>query len=382
MILGAGYNKHSQLGVLSNGTNSMNLPIVTIPTQIPIDPNDLACISCGSSHSIFVMKNGKVLASGSDEDFQIGSENRTIYKEPTEINISAEPIKWATCGDFYTCYLTASGAIIICSKKNKGEKINVTLQKPAIMVAGSDKAPAAIDCDGAVYLFDHDPLKPPIRYVLPLPVYDISRCCDFTVAITTDGVAYGNGILNNKSEDFAPIKSLQGLVVRRVFGFSGHCAVLINDGRLMLYGDNASGQLGTIADYSFDFTFATALKDNDVVHVDVGSYHTIAVCYDGSVYGFGDNTYQQLFLNQTGVDCFTPTKAPIEGKATYVECGNFHSFLIVGAPRPEHPGMSHFQLESMEMHNPIDLARINQLEEENKRLKEEIALLQQKLSGK
>lgn len=91
-LLGAGSNKSYQLGVISDSTDNKGDRNVSTITEIPLVANNIKCITAGWSHTVIVTNNGRVLETGDDTDFRIGSESRIIYHEFTEIKISDEKI--------------------------------------------------------------------------------------------------------------------------------------------------------------------------------------------------------------------------------------------------------------------------------------------------
>jgi alpha-tubulin suppressor-like RCC1 family protein len=92
--------------------------------------------------------------------------------------------------------------------------------------------------------------------------------------------------------------ALSGKCVVAVSAGSFHSLALCADGTLVAWGRNDLGQLGnnsTIqSNVPINITNSGALSGKTVVAVSAGYYHNLALCSDGTVAAWGQNTYGQL----------------------------------------------------------------------------------------
>ncbi|OHT00687.1 hypothetical protein TRFO_32548 [Tritrichomonas foetus] len=340
-IYASGLNDHGQIGIVStNGNNRVES--VLSPTMFNYPPGKIVCIACGYDHSVFVYDNGSVYAVGDDHDFIIGTRESEEYRLPVKVDLP-EPIIWATCGWYYTCYLSANGSLYYCSKELKNQQYHITEAEKLVYVTGNTKEPAAIDVMGDIYFYQVDPRKKSTKHHLPLPVYDLVTCKKFNLALTVNHVLYGNLKLNQGSSEFAPILDLNGVIIRQIFGYFQFAGALSEDGNVYFYGDNNYGQLACGATHSrnVNFTKVTSIPE-PVQFLAVGQSHSAFVTETGDLYTCGYNNQGQLMIDSKD-DKNTPVKTVIE-KATNVSCGDNFTFVTIGIPTFIHPGMKHFNM--------------------------------------
>lgn len=375
---GAGLNDSHQLGSTSDGSTDGN-PTVINPVCFPIDAKGLKCVSAGRDQSIFVFNNGKVFALGNDKKFHIGSENRTEYSTLTEIHISKEKITWGACGHNYSVYLTSSGKVIYCSENSIGNRAIITHSAPAVYLCAGISTPCSIDRDGSFYTFFKDPSRQPKKYQLEQPVFDIACGTGFVLALTIDGIVYGNGLLNNRQDSFSPIISLSRVTITRVFAFDGHAVVLTEKGKLRTWGNNSCGQLGMgTTDKNMKFEKVNTLQDVPMSLVSCGREHTVFVTDDGRLMGCGANDCGQLMFGQDQSPVLTPEISTVFNEhVSFISAGCYHTLIVTGSIPPKHPGAEAFGLYSSPFEEEEELDEVTLLKRENERLKKKITSLEQ-----
>lgn len=110
----------------------------------------------------------------------------------------------------------------------------------------------------------------------------------------------GNNGTNNSSLPTSVLGSgaLSGKCVVAVSAGSFHSLALCADGTLAAWGRNDFGQLGnnstTSSSAPVAITNSGALSGKTVVAISAGYYHNLALCSDGTVAAWGQNTYGQL----------------------------------------------------------------------------------------
>ncbi|KAK8884394.1 hypothetical protein M9Y10_043504 [Tritrichomonas musculus] len=375
---GAGLNDFHQLGGTSDGVMNDN-PTVINPVRFQIEAKELKCVSAGKDQSIFVFNSGKVMALGNDRKFHIGGENRTEYSTPTEVHISKERITWGACGHNYSVYLTSSGRVIYCSEYSIGNRAIIAHSSPAVYICAGMSVPCSIDRDGAFYIFSKDPTHQPKRYQLEKPVFDIASGVGFVLALTIDGIVYGNGVLNNYQDSFAPVASLSKFTITRVFAFSNHALALTEKGKLRAWGNNTHGQLGMgMTEKNNKFGKVTTLQDVPISLVSCGREHTVFVTDDGRLMGCGANNCGQLMFGHNYSMVSTPQISTVFTEhVSFISAGCYHTLIVTGSSPPKHPGADAFGLYSPpQEEEEYDLDEVSLLRRENERLKDKVVTLE------
>ena len=107
-----------------------------------------------------------------------------------------------------------------------------------------------------------------------------------------------------------------------------HAAMITTDGSLYMLGSSLHGKLGLLKCDAMNVATPKLLvieRDNPVVQVVCGDYHTLTLMGNGEVYGWGGNLHKKLVGN-AGV----PTKIEILAayKIVKIACGDFHSMAL------------------------------------------------------
>lgn len=348
-----GFNASNQLGGIY-GKKS--------PFQMAIPLHNLKCLSNGEDHTIFVYEDGTVLALGDDEDFTIGTPERTTYTNPENITsrISQEKIIFAHCGSFYSSYLTESGKIIICSLKRKEEPITYVHHNPIIFLSGGGRHPVAIDSEGKILIFKEDPSAQP-DYVASFeaPIVDIVQTDAFIACIDVNGRTYGNGILNNGQETFCEIEFLKDTKIRRLAASEIHAFFITEDNNAFIFSDIYNEEIEDIRFHSIESVFVKSIEDdgtinkseeenkiiqtfrNNILQIATGSSHALILTCDNQLYSYGYNNDGALLLgSQDHAD--PPMKISIDNQISYIDAGPLQSFVFVNQKPLIHPGLSYF----------------------------------------
>lgn len=233
MILAAGFNGTSQLGDISDTFK---------PSPLKVSVDGIVCLASGEDHTVIIYNDGAGIALGDDEDYAIGTNERTVYRGPVKLDIEGEPLAYAACGTYYSCYLTKGGDLIMCSMFCKNKRVRTHMDKKFIYVTGNERSICAINEDGVVFCFDQNPEEPPKSHSFDFPICDITKGQTFIIAVDVNGNAYGNGFLNNWNDEFVKITSIER--VSRVFGNYNHVIAIDAEGKAYVSGSGYVGQLG------------------------------------------------------------------------------------------------------------------------------------------
>ncbi|MEI7908405.1 MAG: cadherin-like beta sandwich domain-containing protein [Verrucomicrobiota bacterium] len=145
---------------------------------------------------------------------------------------------------------------------------------------------------------------------------------NFSLALCSDGMVAGWGYNNHgqlgdgtTTDSAVPVAvntddALAGQTVVAIAAGKEHSLALCADGTLVGWGLNASGQLGAgnlTATYPAPVVVsAGALGGKTVVAIAAGTYHSLALAADGTVAAWGNNFYGQLGTGDT-TTCLAPT---------------------------------------------------------------------------
>lgn len=152
----------------------------------------------------------------------------------------------------------------------------------------------------------------------------------------------GDGTQTNRQ---APVRvlalgALKGKTVVQVACGSAHTLALCSDGTVAAWGDNSGGQLGdntfspSTVPVAVTRTAGSVLAGKTVVAVAAGGMHSQALCSDGTVAGWGANSDGQLGVNSGSerekVAMEVPTWfGPLQGRSVVrISAGGTHSLAL------------------------------------------------------
>lgn len=110
-------------------------------------------------------------------------------------------------------------------------------------------------------------------------------------------------------------------------GGGEHSLILCNTGTVMSFGNNEFGQLGNGTTSSQQLTPVLVSGLNDVIAVACGSFHSLFLKNDGTVWACGNNYYGQLG-DGTSTERHTPVQVIGLNDITAIACGSFHSLFL------------------------------------------------------
>jgi len=173
--------------------------------------------------------------------------------------------------------------------------------------------------------------------------HSMALCSDGTIASWGDNIngELGNNTTTNSSVPVAVITTgtpLAGKSVVAVILGSYHSLALCSDGTLASWGYNGYGELGNGSTTQSALpvavtTAGTPLAGKTVVSAAAGTYHNIALCSDGTLVAWGENNDGQLG-NSTTTDSSVPVAVTTAGTALAgktvisVSAGTTHSMAL------------------------------------------------------
>ncbi|MCL1983198.1 MAG: hypothetical protein FWG53_08975 [Clostridiales bacterium] len=310
-----GLNTDGQLG---DGT--------TADRRRPVKIMDgVVSVAAGSYHSLAIKEDGSLWAWGWNGDGQIGNGaagdvvtvDGDCVLSPVKV---MDDVTYVAAGFYQSFAIAAESSLWAWGWNGYGSLGDGTMENRAspvkIMdgaaaVASGDGHSLAIKTDGSLWVWGWN---------------SDGQLGDGTTTTFDD-----DGNMTEDNNKLAPVKIMDGVV--SVAAGSDHSLAIKNDGSLWAWGWNGDGQLGDGTFSSFDDdgsiaednSRATPIKIMDgVVSAAAGSYHSLAIKEDGSLWAFGWNGCGQLG-DGTVENKAAPVK--ITGGAAFAAAGYSHSLV-------------------------------------------------------
>jgi alpha-tubulin suppressor-like RCC1 family protein len=287
-------------------------------------------IATGSTHSLGLTVDGRVLAWGGNSAGQLGDNSTASHATPVPIAQGAVPLGTrfvqVSAGYAYSLALTADGTVYAWGSNSFGQLgDNSTVYRSAPVALALQYVPAGI------------------RFT------QIAAGQNHSLALAADGALYSwgsslDGQLGNGTTDhLLPMSVAPGMAppdtrYKQIAAGSFHSLALATDGKVYAWGNNARGQLGdgttTSRAFLVEVLPGTAPAGTRYVQLSAGSNHTLALAADGNAYGWGYNGYGQLG-DGTTTDRLVPTPTASTGtRFTQVAAGQSHSLALAADGTP------------------------------------------------
>lgn len=286
---------------LEDGTGTTYLPQERF--EMPAEPVHLfpqwslpvQTLAAGSTHSLMLLDDGKLLAVGYNAQGQLGDGSRTSKTSPVTVH---ESVRSVSAGAGYSYFIDNDGQLWGMGDNYFGQ------------------------------LGDSQRLQPKVNPVVIMDkVVDVSAGNGHALVLREDGSLWAMG--NNEdgqlgdgtdTNRFAPVRIADN--VQAVSAGAYHSLFIRTDGTLWAMGWNADGQLG---DGTTQSRRRPVHITDDVVQVSAGNKHSLFMKSDGTVWAMGDDTGGQL---ATGEPKAHATFVQVATGATTIETGDDHSLYI------------------------------------------------------
>ena len=239
------------------GAGDVQGRLLAVPTRIRVPPEtSIVHMAAGRWRSLAVLDDGGVAAAG--RTWQGESIARTLQRMPA-VDALGERVVAASCGWGHALMLTAEGHVLAEGYNAQGQASlglredeetvplhRLPLDDVAAVAAGLDHA-GAVTRDGAVRLWGYN--------------------------------EYGQASVSTAPLDGVPVTSL-------ALGWA-HTALLAADGRLLMGGSNAMGQLGCEDEQATWHVVQPEDASDPFVSVSCGRAHTVAITQHGAAFAWG-----------------------------------------------------------------------------------------------
>ncbi|MFH1228520.1 MAG: hypothetical protein V1701_11550 [Planctomycetota bacterium] len=264
-----GSNQDGRLGL---GDITMYMRIL-LPTQVGTD-NDWDYMSAGSSHTLAIKTDGTLWAWG---DLSIDS---ILQTKPVKVG-NDKNWKYAKCGHGYTLAIKNDGTLWAWGQNKYGELgLGDTVSRTSPTQVGTDNDWANIACKN-----------------------------QRSFAIKTNGTLWAWGFnpdgylgVGDWIAHYSPVQVGMDNNWYQISYQDTHCLALKTDGTLWTWGYNYHGELG-LGDYGEQTFRVTPNKvgyQNDWANIESGYANSYAIKNNGTLWGWGDNYYDDMGLGDTG----------------------------------------------------------------------------------
>ena len=250
---------------------------------------------------------------------------------PCSGDLAGKTVVAVSAGDAYTLALSSDGKVSAWGFNRDGQLGNhSTTDSPT---------PVAVDTTATSALFGKTVVAVSAAYQ-----HSLALCSDGTV-VAWGRNNYGQLGNNSTTDSHTPVAvdtscALAGKTVVAVSVGAEHSLALCSDGTVVGWGRNNYGQLGnntltaSPTPVAVDTTATSALFGRTVVAVSAGNAHTLALCSDGTVAAWGENDNGRLGNGSTGDSRIpvaadtTATSALFGKKVVAVSAGFSHSLAL------------------------------------------------------
>uniref|UniRef100_A0A672LPR8 Probable E3 ubiquitin-protein ligase HERC3 n=1 Tax=Sinocyclocheilus grahami TaxID=75366 RepID=A0A672LPR8_SINGR len=325
------------------------------------DGRGLKEVACGSHHSLFLLHDGSVYASGSNSCGQLGHDKGGWRPELVGA-LDAQKIAGVSCGQAHSLVVNEQGQVFAWGA-GEGGQLGLGAAEEAVRVPRLIKKLCehrisqvmcgkqhciALSKDGQLFVWGENSsgqlglgkgepstLSPqPLRSLCGIPLAQISAGGDHSFALSLSGAVFGWGKnsagqlgLNDEQDRAVPchIKFLRSQKVVYISCGEEHTAALTKEGGLFTFGNGSRGQLGHDSTRNEPLPRRVMeLMGTEVSQIACGRHHTLAfVPSTGLVYAFGCNTQGQLGTGLRG-----NAKSPLPVRNIQPLCiGNTHTSI-------------------------------------------------------
>ncbi|MDR0747367.1 MAG: hypothetical protein LBE89_05675 [Helicobacteraceae bacterium] len=343
-VYATGQNDVGRLG-LGNYNNYNSFTKVT-----SLSDKSITSISAGIDHSFALSNDGKVYATGKNNNGQLGLGDYNNYNSFTEvISLADETITSIFAGEYYSFAISSEGKVYATGGNGYGQlglgdttghntftEVTDLSNKNIIAISAGFNHSLALSEGGKVYAAGGNSFGQrgvgtssdqssftEVSSLNSFVVTSIVAGAYHSLALSSGGIVGATGSNNfgqlglgddNDRNTFTHVSALteaSGVIGKAVTSISAnyhHSLALFNGGKVYAAGWNGNGQLG-LGNYNNKyntFTEVSSLSDKNIVSISAGIGHSLALSNDGKIYAAGWNHFGELGLgNNQSRNTFT-----------------------------------------------------------------------------
>jgi alpha-tubulin suppressor-like RCC1 family protein len=257
------------------------------------------------NHIAVINNNNKLYGVGANNNYQLGINTDTMYRSsftslPISLPTGVYP-RFISCGQEHTMIIMSNNTIYGCGL-NAWKAIGLGLVSNAPVQTFTQLTS----------------FSPVLNGIYPIQI----SCSGYaTYVIMSDNSLYscgsnlqgeqGQGIITTHPSMLTKVTTLPNNVYPiRVANGTYFTVVLMSDGSIYTYGQNNNGQLGqgTISTYNMTPTKISLPVNKTPKYISCGAHWSFVLMTDNSLYGFGLNNHGQLGIRPTSASVTTPTE--------------------------------------------------------------------------
>lgn len=314
-----------RLGSLASGISSATY----ISSPVQYYNNSWKSISLGSEHCFGIDMQGNLLGWGYNQNGCLGTNNYhggssyDYYTSPIRTIASGTDWKKVSCGHYYTAAIKEDGTLWMWGLNDNGQLgLNHRTSKSSPTQIGNATTWSQISCgintvasvksDGTLWTWGNNTYgqlgdgtvihkSSPIQIGVETIWGSVSSGASFVLAVKSNDTlwSWGNnnyGVLGINSTVNKSSPTQVGLINDwdKIDAGYYHAAAIKNDGSLWTWGQNLAGQLGDNTVITRSSPVQTIMGGTTWSQVSSGSNETLAIKADGSLWGWGINSYGSL----------------------------------------------------------------------------------------
>ncbi len=330
------------------------LGLVTKPTKV-FARNDVFQVSRVSEHGALVTADGQVYVFGNNDHSELGLGDTRRRNIPTPISGFSNVIQ-VSCGPDFTAFITDNGQLYTFGNNFYGQigtSYGRDLTRPSLFNQLIDKKIVQVSCgpnhmgvvtsEGEAYVwgsgdngqlgvesYNVESTSQPVLLDIKQKIEQLVCRLGTTALVTGQGdvYMYGWGVfsrLGNRSSLPQRVPNLPP--IQQISLGAYHGLFLATTGEVYGYGDNSSNQLGVGADkiyYPIKIDHLPPIKQ-----VAAGNFHSVFLTTQGEVYVCGDNNQGILGLDSEEKTISLPRQIPQISKVKQISAGyDYIAFII------------------------------------------------------